>query len=152
MADIIHRIGIRAPLAKVYAAVSTVEGVAGWWTRETTGDSRPGGSMQARFRDPAGAEIGVMTFALQHLNPDKEVRWHVTAGPQEWVGTTVTFDLTRDGDTPIVAFAHRNWPAAGEFMAHCSMKWATFLLSLRQFVETGKGRPAPEDLKIDTWN
>ena len=33
MADIIHRVGIKAPISKVYAALSTVEGVAGWWTK-----------------------------------------------------------------------------------------------------------------------
>ena len=32
------------------------------------------------------------------------------------------------------------------------MKWATFLLSLREYVQTGAGRPSPNDLKIDDWN
>jgi hypothetical protein len=32
------------------------------------------------------------------------------------------------------------------------MKWATFLLSLRALLETGKGKPSPDDLKIDNWN
>jgi hypothetical protein len=32
------------------------------------------------------------------------------------------------------------------------MKWSTFLLSLRDLVEHGRGRPAPGDLKIDNWN
>ncbi len=152
MADIIHRIGIKAPPAKVYAAVSTVEGVAGWWTRETTGESKPGGSIQVLFHDPAGVEIGRMTFQLQKLDPDREVQWRVTAGPEEWIGTDITFSLSHDGDMTIVLFGHRKWPEAGEFMAHCSMKWATFLLSLRQLVETGKGQPSPNDLKIDNWN
>ncbi len=152
MADIIHRLGIRAPLAKVYGAVSTVEGVAGWWTRETTGESKPGGSMQVRFHSPLGVEIGNMTFVLNKLDTDREVQWRVTTGPEEWIGTNVTFTLTRDDDTTIVIFGHRNWRDAGDFMAHCSMKWATFLLSLRQYAETGKGQPAPDDLKIDNWN
>ena len=152
MADIIHRIGIKAPRAKVYAAVSTVEGVAGWWTRETTGESKPGGNLQVRFLTPAGVEIGNMSFVLQKLNPDQEVQWRCTAGPEEWIGTDVTFTLSQDGDTTIVLFGHRNWREAGEFTAHCSMKWATFLLSLRQLVETGKGKPSPDDLKIDNWN
>jgi len=52
----------------------------------------------------------------------------------------------------IVLFAHKNWREAVEFYAHCSMKWATFLLSLKEFVEAGKGRPAPADVKIDNWN
>ena len=69
-----------------------------------------------------------------------------------WVGTDVTFDLSQvDGQTLIV-FGHRNWREAVEFTAHCSMKWATFLLSLRELVETGRGRPSPDDLKIDNWN
>jgi uncharacterized protein YndB with AHSA1/START domain len=35
MPDIIHKIGINAPMEQVNAALSTAEGVAGWWTRET---------------------------------------------------------------------------------------------------------------------
>jgi len=52
----------------------------------------------------------------------------------------------------VLLFGHRNWREPIEFTAHCSMKWAVFLLSLRDFVETGKGRPSPDDLKIDNWN
>ena len=152
MVDIIHRIGIKAPVAKVYEAVSTVEGVAGWWTRDAVGQSTQRGSIDVWFRSPTGAEIGHMTFVLQQLIPDQEVQWRITAGPAEWVGTDVTFGLSRDGDYTIVVFGHRNWREAVEFTAHCSMKWATFLLSLRQLVETGTGRPSPDDLKIDNWN
>lgn len=152
MADIIHRIGIKAPAAKAYAAVSTVAGVAGWWTREASGESQPSGSFQVRFRNPAGEEIGGMTFVIQQLNPDQGVVWRCTAGPEEWIDTKVTFALTREDDMTILVFGHRDWAQANEFMAHCSMKWATFLLSLREFVETGTGRPAPDDLKIDNWN
>ncbi|MGH9962776.1 MAG: SRPBCC family protein [Pyrinomonadaceae bacterium] len=73
MVDIIHRVGIKAPSSKVYAALSTVEGVAGWWTRETSGESKPGGTIKVLFRSPAGAEIGKMDFDVLKLNPDKEV-------------------------------------------------------------------------------
>jgi uncharacterized protein YndB with AHSA1/START domain len=45
MVDIIHRVGIKAQPAKVYAALATVEGVAGWWTKDTTGESKVGGTM-----------------------------------------------------------------------------------------------------------
>ena len=49
-------------------------------------------------------------------------------------------------------FGHRKWREEVEFMAHCSTKWATFLLSLRDMVETGTGRPAPHDLRIGNWH
>ena len=152
MVDIIHRIGIKAPVSKVYDALATVEGVAGWWTKETTGSSRVGGAISTRFRSPDGREIGKAGFDVVKLDPDKSVQWRITSGPAEWVGTDVTFDISPvDGQTLIV-FGHRNWREAVDFTAHCSMKWATFLLSLRELVETGKGRPAPDDLKIDNWN
>jgi hypothetical protein len=35
-----------------------------------------------------------------------------------------------------------------EFMHHCSTKWATFLLSLKDWLERAEGRPAPYDVKI----
>ena len=151
MVDIVHRIGIRAPASKVYEAVATTRGVAGWWTRDTTGTAKVGGTVNVRFRKD-GQEIGRMDFEMTKLDPDREVRWRMLAGPQEWVGTDVTFELVQDGDMTILIFGHRNWKEPVEFMAHCSMKWAVFLLSLRELVETGTGKPAPEDLKIDNWN
>jgi len=152
MVDIIHRIGIKAPISKVFAALSTIEGVAGWWTKETTGDPEPGGAMTFRFRNPQGEQIGMMVADVTSVTPDQVVSWRFSEGPSEWVGTNLSFGLSSQGDQTIVSFAHTNWREAAEFMAHCSMKWATFLLSLRDLVETGRGKPAPGDLKIDNWN
>ena len=152
MADIIHRVGIKASPAQVYAALATTEGVAGWWTKETTGTSKPGGTVDVRFLTPQGREIGGMSMEVVALEPGRRVHWRFTEGPEEWIGTDATFDLAQDGDTTVVLFGHRNWREPVEFMAHCSMKWATFMLSLRELVETGRGRPSPDDLKIDNWN
>lgn len=158
MVNIIHRIGIKAAPAAVYAALATVDGVAGWWTRDTTGESRAGGVITVRFLDHGVdgrgpvREKGRMDLEVRRLDPEKEVCWRVTAGPEEWIGTDVTFSLAAENGQTVVVFGHRNWREPVDFMAHCSMKWATFLLSLREFVETGSGRPSPDDLKIDTWN
>ncbi len=32
------------------------------------------------------------------------------------------------------------------------MKWVVFSLSLKELLETGKGEPAPHDVKINNWN
>ena len=151
MVDIIHRIGIKAPVSQVHAALSTVSGVAGWWTKETFGEPKPSTAMRVVFHSKAGDELGKAQFEVRKSTLE-EVVWHITAGPEEWLGTDVTFALAQQGDSTIVLFGHRNWREAVEFTAHCSMKWATFLLSLRQLVETGKGQPSPDDLKIDNWN
>ncbi len=152
MVDIIHRVGIKAPVARVYDALSTIEGLAGWWTKETTGTSKVGGTIGFHFRRPNGDIMGVMDMEVLALDSNKKVHWRCKSGPEEWIGTDVTFDITQDGDYTIVFFGHKNWREAVEFTAHCSMKWATFLLSLKDLVETGKGKPAPDDIKIDNWN
>jgi uncharacterized protein YndB with AHSA1/START domain len=152
MVDIIHKVGIKAPISKVYAAIATPEGVAGWWTKETTGGSELGSTFKVVFHGPAGELKGEMELELLKLDSNELVVWRVKAGPEEWIGTDLTFALSQRGEQTIVIFGHRNWREAVEFTAHCSMKWATFLLSLRQLVETGTGKPAPHDLKIDDWN
>ena len=152
MVDIVHRVGIKAPLSDVYAALAATDGVAGWWTREACGDARVGGTLTFGFRNPSGEEIGRFDMEVLELAPNERVRWRVKAGPPEWVGTDVEFSLSKQGDYTVVLFGHRGWREEVEFTAHCSMKWATFLLSLRELVETGRGRPSPDDLKIDNWN
>ncbi|QDV23411.1 SRPBCC family protein [Aureliella helgolandensis] len=152
MVDIIHRVGVRASASSVYTALSTTDGIAGWWTKETTGDTRIGGTLNVRFLAESGQEIGSMNMEIVELIPDKTVHWRFTSGPDEWIDTDVVFDLAEDGDYTIVLFSHKNWREAIEFTAHCSMKWATFMLSLKDLVETGIGKPSPTDIKIDNWN
>ncbi len=152
MVNIVHKIGFKAPMAKVYDAIATAQGVAGWWSRDTTSTATIGGKLQSRFRKQDGAVLGVIDYETTKLTPNREVRWRVTDGPPEWIGTDLIFELSQDGDMTILDFGHRGWKEEVDFTAHCSMKWAVFLLSLRDYVETGKGKPSPDDMKIDTWN
>jgi len=152
MVDIIHRIGIKSPADQVYKALSTIEGLSNWWTEEAEGNEQIGGKIEFTFYSKAGELKGKMAMEVRELNPQKDVRWRCADGPPEWIGTDITFELSQQDDQTIIIFGHRNWREAVEFMAHCSMKWAVFLLSLREYVETGKGKPSPHDLKIDNWN
>lgn len=152
MANIVHRVGIKSTAKQVYNAISTIKGLSNWWTEEVKGEEQVGGRIEFRFLTDMGDIKGKMVMQVKELNPEKYVRWQCVEGPEEWIGTAVTFDLSQQDDMVIIIFGHRNWKEEVEFMAHCSMKWATFLLSLRQYVETGKGKPAPHDLKIDNWN
>lgn len=151
MADIVHRIGIKASKAEVYKALTTIEGLRQWWTEEVEGDEQIGGKIQFTFRSQTGELKGQMVMEVKELNAES-VRWQCTDGPEEWIGTEITFELSQQDDQAILIFGHRNWREAVEFTAHCSMKWAVFLLSLREYVETRKGKPSPNDIKIDNWN
>ena len=152
MIDIIHRIGIKAPAADVYDALATIPGLAGWWTEETSGSSKVGGTVKFVFHLENGELLGGFDMDVIELSPSDKVRWQVKDGPPEWIGTRIEFGLSRQDDFTVVMFSHRGWREEVEFMAHCSTKWATFLVSLRDLLETGKGRPAPNDLRIGNWH
>ena len=38
MVDILHKVGIKAPAAEVYEALTTTAGLADWWTKDTKAD------------------------------------------------------------------------------------------------------------------
>lgn len=152
MASIHHRVGIKTSINKVYNALSTIEGVAGWWTENISGESEMGKEMVLQFLTPDGKELGCMRIRIESLDPDKKVVWNFLDGPAEWIGTDVIFELYQDGDYVIVLFTHDKWKEEVEFKSHCSMKWAIFLMSLKHLVENEKGYPSPFDVKIDNWN
>jgi uncharacterized protein YndB with AHSA1/START domain len=146
MADILHRVGIKSSLEETYKALATRAGLAGWWTRDIQGQVDVGGVLRFRF----GA--GGFDMKVLELQPGKRVLWTVVDGPQEWIGTKVRWSLQEEGAYTIVLFKHEGWREPAEFMHHCSTKWAVFLLSLKQLLETGQGTPDPDDIKIDNWN
>src|SRR5450631_1926253 len=133
MADIRHRVGIDAPRERVYEAVATVEGLSTWWTGTVDGDPSAGGRLRFFFSRPEPGAVMEVTEAL----PGERVAWRCVEGPQEWVGTEITFDM-RDGDgETVLAFAHTGWREPVEFMSHCSTKWAYFLLGLKAWQDGG---------------
>jgi uncharacterized protein YndB with AHSA1/START domain len=145
--DLRHRIGVESPSTDaVYAALTTIDGLAGWWTTDTTGDTSLGGTIAFRFL-PGGFDLEVI-----ELVPGERVRWRVVDGPPEWLGTTIDWQLSRSDGFTIVRFAHEGWTDEGAFMAHCNSKWASYLLSLKALVETGTGAPAPHDVQISDWH
>lgn len=147
MTDIVHRVGITpASLDRVYDALTTIEGLSGWWASDTTGDTEVGGVLALRF-GPGGFDL-----AVRELEPAKHVLWEVVDGPAEWIGTTISWDLEQEDDYTIILFKHAGWREEVEFMYHCSTKWAVFLMSLKQLVETGTGSPDPRDVQISNWH
>jgi hypothetical protein len=138
MADIVHRVGIAAPPGRVFQYLTTIEGLRGWWVSDAKGQATEGGTI----------DFGFCRMEVVEADAGRRVEWRCVEGPDEWVGTEVIFDLAwREGQT-FVMFKHAGWTYPVEFMHHCSTKWATFLLSLRDLAEKGSGSPAPRDVKI----
>ena len=138
MPDILHRVGVDAPPETVFDALASLDGLRHWWVGGTQGDPHQGGLI----------DFGFCQMQVVESRPGSLVHWRCTSGPAEWVGTEVLFHLHWKEDQTFILFTHRNWKEPVEFMHHCSTKWATFLLSLKDWIERQAGRPTPEDVKI----
>jgi hypothetical protein len=140
MVDILHRVGIGAPVAKVYDVLTSLEGNRAWWDANASGDAKQGGTLTF-FKS--------WDMKVVEAKPNELVKWRCVRGSEEWTDTEIVFRLLYKKDQTFVLFSHAGWKEPSEHMHHCSTKWATFLLSLKQLVETGQGRPAPRDVQID---
>jgi uncharacterized protein YndB with AHSA1/START domain len=146
MYDIRHRIGINAPKAEVQRAFATTDGLASWWTLDTEGDATEGGKLVFTFGDRGTVTVDVIEVT------DDRVQWRGVAGPDEWTGTTFTFDLAEEGGETVLLFTHGGWRQQAPFLAHCTSKWGAFLLGAKSLLEGGQAAPYPGDLHISSWD
>jgi uncharacterized protein YndB with AHSA1/START domain len=140
-----HSLDISADAATVYAALTTTEGLRGWWSQDCDVTHGIGGSLLFRF----GANFKGMR--VERLEPEREVRWlctraHIAAShvtrKDEWVGTHIIFRLTPvDSGRTRLDFEHIGLVPAMQCYDLCRDGWNYFLPSLQQFAETGCGTP-----------
>lgn len=142
MATIYHQVGIRAPIETVYEAIATTKGISAWWT-PTTGETSTGGKLVFHFGDHK-VNMEVLKSVDNQL-----VVWKNIDDDGQWKDTLFSFELQADGDQVMVNFSHAGWIDVTELFTHCSTKWAVFLVSLKDYLETGKGRPFPDDIQIN---
>lgn len=142
MADIYQDFPIKAPVSRVFDAVSTPHGLDRWWTMRASGQPRleaeyelgfgPGYDWRARVT----SVIPATSFELQ-----------MTGADPDWLHTRVGFLLEDRGPATQVRFYHTGWPDPGEHWrvsCHC---WAMYLRILRRHLEYGEA--VPYDRRLD---
>jgi hypothetical protein len=132
----------------LYRAVSEVRNLAHWWTTGARGSSEVGEQLEFRFGDFCASVVEV-----QQLRVNELVQWLVTGGEAgDWIDTRVEFKIFAAEGKTFLHLRHSEWPGGAKTFPHCSMGWAIFLLSLKEFAETGKGRPYPYDMPVNMWS
>lgn len=137
--SICHRLLIGAPAETIYGALTTQKGLAGWWTPETLAKPEVGSVLRFAFGPDYYKEMQV-----EELKPYSKVRWRCLRAFDEWIGTTLTFELEAHAKGSVLSFRHDGWAAYTKEFASCSYDWALFFRSLKFFCETGSGFPYPD--------
>jgi len=136
MAVIKHLLVINSSPGKIYSAITTMEGVANWWTEETKIGNKVGDINIFDFGDRYHNEM-----KISKLIPNKQVEWECLEGDKEWIGTKLIFEIEEKYNSAVLKFTHSNWREETDFFASCNYHWGYYMRSLKLYCETGKGNP-----------
>ncbi|WLD91774.1 SRPBCC domain-containing protein [Alkalihalobacillus sp. AL-G] len=131
------QVQLKSDVQAVYGAITTPEGIKGWWTTDCRVSTEVGGKSSFYFE-----KLLFNSMEIIELAPFKKVRWKCVEGWSEWVGTEVVFTLSEseEGGTTL-QFEHIGLTPDLKCYKMCSKGWDTTLKSLKAFVDTGKGKP-----------
>ncbi len=139
MHDVMHLIKIHASSDRVYLAITTADGIRQWWTRDAAIEAKVGAAGEFGFN----GKRFVAKVTIEELNPTTRVRWKVVHAA--WDGKDIGFDLKADGNDTTIRFSHRGFSRADDGYASATTRWGVYLVSLKRYLETGKGTPNPDD-------
>lgn len=125
---------------QVFAALTTLEGLAGWWTPLVSGDPAAGGTLVFRF---AGLDEHIV-MVVDELAPPRRVVWRCGehTGHPEWHGTEITFALEPGEDgSCVLRLHHAGLLPRMQCYEVCASGWESFMASIARFAETGRGTP-----------
>jgi uncharacterized protein YndB with AHSA1/START domain len=151
MATIHHALRIRAPVAKVYEALSSADQIGTWWDKQTAVQTDRGLVLE---HNP-GPEHGVVKLRVVQLVPNKLVEWecisvHPKSSPASaWTGTQFMFELAERIDssgagrdpmpTTTVDFYQIGYDERSEYFEANKAAWGEVLQNLKQVLESPRG-------------
>jgi uncharacterized protein YndB with AHSA1/START domain len=139
MADMHHLIQIDdVDAAAAYAALTTQDGITGWWTsRAEVSGAGVGEVLKMRFPDAP------MTWDMRVAVADEpsRVEWDCFGGPPGWPGTRVRWAVEKTDAGAVVRLDHAGFPAVDDMFRIVTVGWAQMLLSLKAYLESGRRRP-----------
>ena len=140
--DILLSLGVRSDRDSLYRALTSSEGLAAFWTPDSTAEPRVGAEARFGF---AAAPVP-LRMRVTELAPSSRVAWTCLGDFPDWAGTTASWDLTpgSDAGTTTVLFKHLGFPESqpeAEF-GSVAYTWATVLGALKAYAESGVAAPA----------
>lgn len=133
----------RSPEA-VAEALTTVPGLASWWTTRVSGSGTDGGELRLAFPNSGYEDV---VLSVRTTEQPCSIVWEVRAVPpvpawEEWAGTRVVVQLDAEpsGGTTM-RLHHQGLTPQLDCYELCSGGWDYVLASLRAHVDAGAGRP-----------
>jgi uncharacterized protein YndB with AHSA1/START domain len=133
--QIVDRVEIAAPPARVLAALSTSDGVARWWTADNAVSAS-----EHTYRFRKGEQRAHSTFRVESADA-RGIALVCTDSTMGWLGTRLAFSAEPAGPGASVGLVHGGFPIDSACYDECVGGWKHFLGSLKAYLETGTGTP-----------
>ncbi len=144
MNDIRHRVGIKSSIHDVYDATYQPAKLQSWWAASANGLGRIGSQIELEFPG-----FSSHIWEIAELSENELVYLKLLSGPEPWHGSELRFQFNETNGQVFVTLTHTTGPKTpDETLQYFRTKWPIFLVSLKQFLETGQGMPYPNDIKI----
>ena len=131
--------------AIITMAFEAIMNFRGWWSEEIEGKTDAlNETFFYHYKD-----VHLCKIKLIEIVPDTKLVYLVTENEfsftkdkTEWIGTKLIFDLTTEGEQTHIKFTHEGLVPTYECFEVCNDAWTSYIQgSLRDFIETGKGKP-----------
>jgi uncharacterized protein YndB with AHSA1/START domain len=133
-----YQVDVAADRDAVRRALTTEDGIKGWWTDTAEVPESLGERLVLTF--PSVPQP--FDLELAEASGDRVV-WRAGSFPPFWEGTTIRWDVgdNPDGDGVRILMTHEGWDRDNPAIGRVNVGWGQILGKLKGFTETGDPDP-----------
>jgi uncharacterized protein YndB with AHSA1/START domain len=121
----------------VFSALTTTEGLSGWWTTKVTAEPTVGSVVEFTFEEGFNPRMRVTDLA-----PGALVAWECVGGHEPWADNTFRFELAgQDGGTLVRFWQYYARELSDDAYGNYNFNWGYYLESMRLLTSAGAGKP-----------
>lgn len=137
MKKIIHVLQIHTTPEKVFKAIATADGLSNWWSTNVQSEEKVGGIVDFKFLGDFNPDMKITA-----LTEPSEVGWQCVAGHDKWQDNRFSFELAVSESGTQLKFVQEYANEISDIdYGIYNFNWGYYLYSLKDYCETGKGKP-----------
>jgi uncharacterized protein YndB with AHSA1/START domain len=127
-----HDLLIKAPIHKIFEAITEPEHLINWWPLKCEGIPKENEDYNFFF----ASEYNWYGKVIK-LEKNKSFYIKMTKSDADWDPTSFGFDLEQQKGDVLIKFWHVGWPECNAHFRRSSYCWAMLLNGLKNYVEKG---------------
>jgi len=134
---ILHVFDMPVAKEKIFAALTTQQGLSGWWAKDVSIENGSVTIIKFHFDGDFNPNMEVTV-----AEPNQTVKWKCIAGHDNWLSNMFSFSLKDHGAKTRLTFTQDYArELSDDDYGIYNFNWGYYLESLRLYCETGVGKP-----------